>query len=188
VLWGAICGVRALRPAGRDAYLVVAALAELAGWLQLVAAARVGLLEVYSVPVAAVALLAGLVARRRTVRRRTGRLSSWVAYGPALAAGLVPGLASIVIADGQYVRRLLLGLVSLAILLAGARARLRAPVVLGGAALTVVALHETALVWDLVPRWIPLAAAGLLLVGLASTLERRRRDLDRLRAALTRMS
>jgi len=43
------------------------------------------------------------------------------------------------------------------------------------------------LVWDLLPRWIPLAAAGLLLVGLAMTLERRRRDLARVRAALTRM-
>jgi hypothetical protein len=52
----------------------------------------------------------------------------------------------------------------------------------------VVALHEVVLVWDLLPRWIPLAAGGLLLVGLAMTLERRRRDLDRFRAALTRMS
>jgi hypothetical protein len=50
-----------------------------------------------------------------------------------------------------------------------------------------VALHELVLVWDLLPRWIPLAAGGLLLVLLAMTLERRRRDLARVRTALTKM-
>jgi hypothetical protein len=72
--------------------------------------------------------------------------------------------------------------------LAGSRARLQAPVVLGGGALILVALYELAQVWDLIPRWIPLAAAGLLLVALAMTLERRRRDLDRIRTAHTRMT
>jgi len=60
-------------------------------------------------------------------------------------------------------------------------------VVIGGGVLLLVALHELTLVWDLLPRWIPLAAAGLLLVVLAMTLERRRRDLARFRAALIRM-
>jgi hypothetical protein len=54
--------------------------------------------------------------------------------------------------------------------------------------LVAVALHELTLLWELMPRWIPLAAGGLLLVGLAVTLERRRRDLARFRAALARMS
>jgi hypothetical protein len=182
ILWGLALGVRALRRDGRDAYLIAAATAELAGWIQLMIVAHVGTLEAYSIPAAAVALLAGLRSRRRTP------LSSWVAYGPALAAALIPSLASILFADGQHLRRLLLGLAALAVLLAGARVRLQAPVVIGGAALVLVALHELAQVWDLVPRWIPLAAAGLLLVLLATTLERRRRDLDRIRTALTRMT
>jgi hypothetical protein len=76
----------------------------------------------------------------------------------------------------------------MAVVLAGAHARLQAPVVIGGTVLAMVALHELILVWDLLPRWIPLAAGGLLLVGLAMTLERRRRDLARVRSALTRMS
>jgi len=59
--------------------------------------------------------------------------------------------------------------------------------VAGGVVLLAVALHEMALVWDLLPRWVPIAAAGLLLVLLAMTLERRRRDLARVRAALTRL-
>jgi hypothetical protein len=54
--------------------------------------------------------------------------------------------------------------------------------------LAVVALRELAAVWDLIPRWIPLAAGGVLLVVLATTLERRRRDLARFRQALGRMS
>ena len=181
LVWGIALGVRGLRRDGRDAYLIAAATAEFAAWAQLMIVAHVGTLEAYSIPAAAVALLAG----RRS--RRTAPRSSWAAYGPALAAALLPSLASIAFTDGQYPRRLLLGIAALAVLLAGARARLQAPVVLGGGVLALVALHELAQVWDLVPRWLPLAAGGLLLVLLAMTLERRRRDLDRLRAALTRL-
>ncbi|MCY1138952.1 hypothetical protein OWR29_13165 [Actinoplanes sp. Pm04-4] len=114
--------------------------------------------------------------------------SSWVVYSPALAVGLLPHLFVILTEDDQYLRRLLLGGVCVAIVTAGVFAKLRAPVILGGGVLAVLALHELAEVWDLVPRWIPLAVAGLVLVVLATTLERRRRDLDRVRAALHRMS
>jgi hypothetical protein len=114
--------------------------------------------------------------------------SSWVAYSPALAVGLLPHLFVILTDDDQYLRRLLLGGVCVAIVTAGVFAKLRAPVILGGGVLAVLALHELAEVWDLVPRWIPLAVAGLVLVVLATTVERRRRDLDRVRAALHRMS
>jgi hypothetical protein len=146
-------------------------------------AAQVATLELYTIPAAAVALLAG----RLAMRSRPG-LGSWIAYGPALAAALLPTLGSVLTGDGQPLRRLLLGLAAVAVVLAGAHARLRAPVITGGVVLAAVALHELVLVWDLLPRWIPLAAGGLLLVGLAMTLERRRRDLDRFRAALTRMT
>jgi hypothetical protein len=185
--WGLALGVRALRPGERTAVrhglIVAAATAELGGWWLLIVAERVSTLEAYTLPAAAVALLAG----RLALRSRPG-LSSWIAYGPALAAALLPALASVLVGDGHPLRRLLLGLGALAVVLVGAHARLKAPVVTGGGVLAVVALHEITLVWDLLPRWIPLAAGGLLLVGLAMTLERRRRDLDRFRAALTRMS
>jgi hypothetical protein len=184
--WGLALGARALRPGERATvrrgYVLAAATAELGGWWLLVAAEEVATVEAYTLPAAGVALLAGWLARRSR-----GGLSSWVTYGPALAAALLPTLASVLADEGQPVRRLLLGLGALAVLLAGAYARLRAPVVAGGVVLAVVALHELVLVWDLLPRWIPLAGAGLLLVGLAMTLERRRRDLARVRDALTRM-
>jgi hypothetical protein len=186
-LWGLAIGGRALRPgeaaSTRRLLVVAAAACELGGWLLLAAADRVSVLEAYTGPVGLVALLAGWLARR--TRRDLG---SWAAYGPALTAVLLPSLASILVEPQQPVRRLLLGLAALAVVLLGARARLRAPVVIGGSVLALVALHEIALVWDLLPRWIPLGAAGLLLIALAMTLERRRRDLARVRAMLTRMT
>ncbi|WP_030439209.1 SCO7613 C-terminal domain-containing membrane protein [Actinoplanes subtropicus] len=139
-------------------------------------------LEAYALVASGLALAAALLAKR-------DHSSSWTSYGPALIIGLVPSLASVLTdQEGQDLRRLLLGIGALAILLAGAKARLRAPVIAGGTTLAVVALDELGLVWDLIPRWIPLAAGGLLLVLLAATLEARRRDLARFRHAMGRMS
>ncbi|MEV6489975.1 hypothetical protein AB0M20_15330, partial [Actinoplanes sp. NPDC051633] len=197
-LWGIALGLRALwpgerrpgerrpgerRPGARRPFLAAAAVAELGAWWLLLSAQQIAVLEAYTIPAAAVALFVGWLA----LRSKPG-LSSWLSFGPALAAALLPTLASVLVDEGQPLRRLLLGAGALVVVLAGSRARLQAPVVTGGAVLALVALHELVLVWDLLPRWIPLAAAGLLLVGLAMTLERRRRDLSRMRAALTRMT
>ncbi|WP_203767702.1 SCO7613 C-terminal domain-containing membrane protein [Paractinoplanes deccanensis] len=149
----------------------------------LVARERVTVLEAYTLTAASVALTAGIL-----VRRARPAAGSWTAYGPVLVVALAPSLISIFAGDGQHLRRLLLGAGALVIVLAGVRAGMRAPVLLGGGAVALVALHELAPVWDLLPRWIPLAAAGLVLVALAMTLERRRRELDRFRAVLHRMS
>ena len=158
-----------------------AGVAVLAGWGVALAAPAGVVLEAYTLPAAGLALAAALIARRDPA-------ASWLSYGPALTTALTPSLVLIYAGDGQHLRRLLLGLGALAILLVGARLRQRAPVVAGGVALALLALHELVLLWDLVPRWIPLAAGGVLLVVLATTLERRRRDLDRMREALARMS
>ncbi|MBL7255366.1 SCO7613 C-terminal domain-containing membrane protein [Paractinoplanes lichenicola] len=175
-LWGLVLGVRARR----RGYLLAAVAAEVVAGLLVLAANGVTTLEAYTVPAAAVALLAGLLFGRGA--------SSWVAYGPALAAALLPSLASVLAADDQYLRRLLLGVAAVAILVAGAVFRLRAPVLAGGGVLVVLALHELAQLWDLIPRWIPLAVAGLLLVLIATTLERRRHDLHRFRNVIQKMS
>jgi hypothetical protein len=75
-----------------------------------------------------------------------------------------------------------------AVVMVGAGRRWQAPVVVGGAMALVVAGRELALVWQLLDTWIPLTVAGLLLVGLAATYERRRRDLARLRQTVRRMT
>lgn len=188
-LWAAVVAVRALRPDEtlkvRFGYALAAAGCALLGWWLFLSARQAGTVELYTAPAAALALLAGWWARRSRAE-----LPSWTAYGPALAAGFLPTLAVISNSSAdepQYARRLLLGVAGLAVLIFGALARLQAPVVSGGIVVVLVALYELAQVWDLVPRWVPLAVGGLLLVGIATTLEQRRRDLLRLRDAVGRM-
>jgi hypothetical protein len=182
-LWGVATGVRAFRPAVNRVLAGAAAGCELLAWWLLLASHEVALIEAYTVPAAAVALLAGLL-----VRRAGTPVRSWVAYGPALAAAFLPSLASILADPDAPLRRLALGLGALAVLVVGSERRNQAGVVAGGALLAVSAGYELALVWQLLPSWIPLTGAGLLLVWLAVTYERRRRDLARLRAAVHRMS
>ncbi|MEU1679917.1 hypothetical protein ABZ422_12605 [Micromonospora zamorensis] len=187
VLWGAAVALRLLRrgePAGRRwAFAGIAAASELLGAWVLLAAGGVTVLEAYTLPAAALALGAGLLA----LRTRPG-LTSWPALGPGLVAALLPSLVSVLTGpDPQPVRRLLLGAAALGAVLTGATRRWQAPVLLGGGVLTLLALHELARGWDLLPRWIYLGVGGLALVGLAATYERRRRDVARLRAAVGRL-
>jgi hypothetical protein len=180
-LWGVAVGLSALRgdPSVRVA---VAAGCELLGYWLLLASRQVAVLEAYTLPAAAVALLAGwLVARRRPALR------SWTAYGPGLLAGFGPSAATLLVGEGMPVRRLALGVAALVVVLAGAVERRQAPVVVGGAVLALVAVHETVLLWDVLDRWILLGTAGLVLIGVAMSYERRRRDLARLTAAVGRM-
>ncbi|GAA4942167.1 SCO7613 C-terminal domain-containing membrane protein [Actinoplanes utahensis] len=189
-LWALVLSVRAMRPGEtrgtRFRYAVAAACVALIGWWLLLSSQEVGTTEVYTFPAAVLAAVIGWFARRSRPD-----LPSWTAYGPALGAAFLPSLTVIAHssdADPHHLRRLLLGVGALLVLLAGSRARLQAPVVTGGATLTLVALHELVRFWDLLPRWVPLAVGGLLLVGVATTIEQRRRDLARFRAALNRMT
>ncbi|MFI6511716.1 SCO7613 C-terminal domain-containing membrane protein [Streptosporangium sp. NPDC050855] len=154
-----------------------------ASWLRLLAS-DVTVVEAYTVPFSVVLLVIGLL------RARRGPTSSWVAYGPGLASSLLPSLLALLGGSGTL-RPLLLGVAALAVLLAGARFRSQAPVVLGGLTLAAVALHEltpwVAQLAALVPRWVPMALGGLLLVAVGATYEARLRDVRRLRAAVGRM-
>ncbi|MEU5528461.1 hypothetical protein ABZ744_16095 [Micromonospora chersina] len=184
LLWGLAVAVRVLRrgetPTRRWGFAAVAGGSELLGGWLLLAAGGVSVLEAYTLPAAALALGAGLLA----LRSRTG-LNSWLALGPGLGAALLPSLVSVLAApDPQPARRLALGLVALGAVLGGAARRWQAPVLLGAATLVPLALHELARGWDLLPRWIFLGLGGLALIALAATYERRRRDLARLRAAV----
>ncbi|MEV7983873.1 hypothetical protein [Micromonospora sp. NPDC085948] len=187
VLWGVAVALRLLRrgePAGRRwVFAGIAAGSELLGAWVLLSAGGVTVLEAYTLPASALALGAGLLA----LRTRPG-LTSWPALGPGLVAALLPSLVSVLAgADPQPWRRLFLGAAALGAVLAGASRRWQAPVLLGGGVLALLALHEVARGWDLLPRWIYLGVGGLALVGLAATYERRRRDLARLRATVARL-
>src|SRR5439155_1394845 len=143
VVTAVVCGA-----AGRTA------LARTLGWLTGVAATAAlglvaGLAADLAVRSAAFAVLAagalalggsaGLAVRHRP------ELRSWTAYAPALLAGFGPSLAAVLVSGGDPVRRLALGVGALAVVLGGAAGRRQAPVVVGGAVLVLLALHETVL-------------------------------------------
>ncbi len=183
---GLVVGAVALREDRRPASYVSTALVLIASWVRL-AELGVSTPEAYTVPVAVAGLVIGWLRWRQ--RRE---LSSWLVFGPGLALGLVSSLVALVVEPANVVRALALGIVALVVLLTGGRYRLQAPLLIGGGVLAAVATHELApAVTNLitsVPRWVPLAAAGLLLVVLGATYEHRLRDMRRLRKALARMS
>ncbi|MER6345482.1 SCO7613 C-terminal domain-containing membrane protein [Streptomyces sp. NPDC001595] len=183
-LAGVIAAGIAVRADRRPVGYVAAALFVLAAWVRL-AAWEVTVPEAYTLPVAVPALLVGLARRRRDPQA-----SSWTAYGPGLAAGLLPSLLA-VWGDAHWQRPLLLGLGALAVTLLGAGHSLRAPLLLGGSVLVLVVLHELApylvQVAGALPRWVPPALAGLLLLALGATYEQRLRDVRRAREMLRGM-
>jgi hypothetical protein len=69
----------------------------------------------------------------------------------------------------------------------GSWRRQQAPVVVGGVALAVAALHELAVVSTTALLWTIMALVGAVLVGLGANFEKRRRDIQRLRGALGRL-
>lgn len=185
----ALCGVlaagTAVRPERRKAAGYLSAVLFMAAmWVRLVASG-VTVPEAYTLPVTVPALVVGALRRRRDPAA-----SSWTAYGPGLAATLVPSLFAAWV-DPEWVRPLLLGVAALVITLLGARFRLQALLLLGGAVLALVALHELApyvvQVAGALPRWLPPALAGVLLLVVGATYEQRLRDARRLRDALGRM-
>ncbi|NED07341.1 hypothetical protein G3I55_37525 [Streptomyces sp. SID6648] len=185
----ALCGVlaagAAVRPERRPvAGYLSAALFVLATWVRL-AASEVSFPEAYTLPVTVPALVVGFLRRRKDPEA-----SSWTAYGPGLAATLLPSLA-VAWTDPDWQRPLLLGVAALVITLLGARYRLQALLLLGGAVLALDGLHELApyvvQVAGALPRWLPPALAGLLLLVVGATYEQRLRDARRLKDALGRM-
>ncbi|MEV8630569.1 hypothetical protein AB0395_02840 [Streptosporangium sp. NPDC051023] len=182
-LTGVLMAGTALRPDRRWAGYVGTALLLTASWLRLLAS-DITVVEAYTVPFSLVLLAFGWW------RARGRALSSWAAYGTGLASSLLPSMIAMLTGEG-WLRPLALGVVCLAVLLAGARLRLQAPALLGGLTLAVVALHELA-PWIMqavmaVPRWVPMALGGLLLVVVGATYEARLRDVRRLREAVGRM-
>ncbi|MFF4245314.1 SCO7613 C-terminal domain-containing membrane protein [Streptomyces sp. NPDC001822] len=184
-LCGVLAAATALRPERRPvAGYVAAALFVSAAWVRL-AASGVSDPEAYTLPVSVAAFVVGHLRRRGDAAA-----SSWVAYGPALSMTMVPSLV-VAWTDPHWLRPLLLGIAALVVTLAGARWRLQAPLVLGGAVLALDGLHELAphvvQVFDALPRWAPPALAGLLLLAVGATYEQRLRDARRVRESFGRM-
>ncbi|WP_260697012.1 SCO7613 C-terminal domain-containing membrane protein [Streptomyces sp. 130] len=185
----ALCGVLAAATALRAerrpfAGYAATVLFVLAAWVRL-AVSGVSAPEAYTLPVTVPAVVVGVLRRRRDPAA-----SSWAAYGAGLAVTLVPSLGA-AWTDLGWTRPLLLGVAARGGPRAGARLRLQALLVLGGAVLALDALHELApyvvQVAGALPRWVAPARAGALLLAVGATYEKRLRDARRLREALGRM-
>jgi hypothetical protein len=154
--------------------------AELVACWLLLYSVEVALTEAYTLPFAVVALLAGALELRRRPE-----LSSWIAYGPALAGGLLPSLALVLVNDHPAVWRwITLFAASIVVVLVGSWRRRRAPVVAGAGVAIVVAVTEMIrlLAGDQVAGAILVAVAGVILIGFGALSE------QRLRRALRKMS
>jgi hypothetical protein len=144
-----------------------ALLATVGVWLHL-SAARIDALDAYAVPVAAILVVAGA----RASRPPGHRVSSWVAYAPAVA--LAGGSALVErVASGHGAHALLAGAVGMVAVVAGASRRLAGPLITGTLLLVALTVHESLGVTRQVPTWAWLAAGGATLVAAGLGMERR---------------
>lgn len=175
--WGAVLGVAALRPTDRPNRARIlfwsAVACEIAAWWLMMYLADVTLPEAYTLPFAVLALLVGLL----ELRQRPDA-NSWVAYGPALVAALLPTLVIVIAANTSTLRQVLLLLGAVATLIFGSMRQQQAPVVIGGVVTAATALHALTLVGP----WLLLIPVGLMLLLLGASRERRRRAQEGLRA------
>ena len=169
-----------VRPDRRLVGIVGGLLLSSSSWVRL-ADAGVQAPEPYVLPLAGAALLTGYL------RRRTHGTGSLQAYGPGLTLALLPILARSIVDDGPT-RGLLLLLACAVVVMLGARFRLRAPLLIGGAVLVVETLYLVAPYAAALPRWVVIATTGAVLLTVGATYERRRRDVGRLRAELATWS
>ncbi|MDG4802831.1 permease [Micromonospora sp. WMMD980] len=180
--WGAVLGIAASRPGRRPMernllfWAVVAC--EISAWWILMRVSDVALLEAYTLPFAALALLVGVL----QLRHRPD-MSSWVAYGPALVTAFLPSLAIVVATDSSMLRQVLLLLGAVAVLIFGSTSRQQAPVIVGATVTAIAAVHA---LFSLGP-WLVLIPVGLVLLVLGASNERRRRAQERLQTALRGM-
>ena len=127
---------------------------------------RVEAFDAYLAPVALVLVVAGGLARR------SNRVSSWVAYGPAII--LLGGSALYErLAGGGGVHALAAGAVAVLAVVVGGSRRLAAPLLLGTALLVALTAHESLSVTRQVPTWGWLALGGTALVAAGIAMERR---------------
>lgn len=178
--WGAVLGLAATRPNRRQqerrALFWATVGCEIGAWWLLMQHTDVALIEAYTLPFAVLALLVGVLEARHRPD-----LSSWAAYGPALVAAFLPTLTIVLFSSTVAARQVALLLGAVAVLIAGSVRRQQAPVMVGAIVTAITALR---LLTEYGP-WLILVPVGLTLLVLGANYEKRRRDIQRLRATLT---
>ncbi|SFT53422.1 hypothetical protein SAMN05660657_01417 [Geodermatophilus amargosae] len=164
---GAAAGCYALVARRRPVAVLAVADLVLAGWIA-AAGADIRTPEVYTLPAAAGLLLLAVPALRAGA-------ASWAAEGPGLAVALLPS-AVVVVAEPTAARLVVVVAAAVALTVAGTLTHRQAPFVVGAGALLLVVLGRLAPYAPLVPRWVTLATAGLVLLVVGATYERRRQQ------------
>ncbi|WP_308464885.1 SCO7613 C-terminal domain-containing membrane protein [Rathayibacter soli] len=132
-------------------------------------------IEIVTVPVAIALLLSGAIQLDRVPTAR-----SWPWLGPGVAVLLVPSLV-IGFTDDALWRLVALGVVAIAVFVAGLVLKLQAPFLLGG---VVVLVHALVQLWPWIADayaatqwWMWLGAGGIILIVLAARYEQRIRNI-----------
>ena len=168
-----VSGIHTLRPSRRAHGAAISAVAALvAYWLRLFEFG-VRSVEAYSLPAVAILGVAGWLRLREQGRPSA---SSWQFAGPALIVGTVPSLL-VAIGERGVLRSLLLLTVGALMAVVGARLRLKAPLFVGAVTTALVALDQILPAAARLPRWVLIAAVGMVLLAVGATFERRKRDL-----------
>lgn len=181
VLATAAAAVAVWRPDRRWMQWVAAASASASSWA-ILADAGVETVEAYTAPPAL--LLVGLA----TLRLR-GRpdVSSWPILGPGLSLMTLPTVLQLT-DDPVDLARLAAAVVLGAVLVVAGRTwALQSPLVVGVTVSAVAALSQHAVVTEVLPRWVLLAAGGAVLLWLSISYEAQRRRLAAARRSLVAM-
>lgn len=165
---GAVASVmQSIRP--ERSWLVVVAAGLLAGaTIVQLDNAGIELVELHAAPVAAAAAVFGWY-----VHRETPASSSWVTWGPATAIALGPSLSA-ALGEDPGTRPIILPVVGFAVVALGALLRKQAPTIIGAFVVAAVGIDFLLTLAADLPRWIPFASAGLLLLGLGANFEQSR--------------
>lgn len=179
---GVLVSASALKnPGRRELGWLGGALLALATWVRL-ADLGVGAPEAYTLPSALALLTVGLHRLWRTPEA-----STWVALGPALALATTPSLLWVLAGEPVSVRAALLGVACLLLVLAGARLRWNAPLLVGSVVGGLLVLRELAPYAAATPQWVLIGLAGTVLTVVGVTWERRVRDLHQATVYLGRL-
>jgi hypothetical protein len=176
---GVAAGGYALVASRRPVALLAIADLVLASWTA-VGGAGVETPEAYTLPAAAGLLVAALP-------RLRSRGPSWAAEGAAVGVALVPSAFAVVSAP-TTLRLVLVVVAAVALVALGTFAHRQAPFVVGAGVLAFVVVARLGPYALLLPRWLTLAAAGLVLLVLGATYERRRQQAREAVAWVAQMS
>ena len=157
------------RPSRRALAGLITAVAALILWWLQAWTADLRVVEVYSLPAAAVAGGIGW-----WQLRRRPELGSWPTLGPALLIAAIPSVA-VAVTEPGVLRPLLVLVVAAVATVAGTRLRLRAPFALGALTAVIIAVDQLFPTVARLPRWTVIGTVGILLLVVGATFERQRR-------------